>query len=219
MDCLLCYCKLYESNYRSHYEGVHKVDLTNLHFRKLFEPVSNAADKKCEYCGRQFSTHQEKKNHVFFSHYHRLPLQVGGSRTESRLNILWRGKIIDSSIHFEQHQNHYNFFVSDIVSVFLDVVYRNFVPKVNVKYKFQGFIELLNWKGMQNETYPTPSSWFTKVYRFKTFNRLVRQELKEDMQNKVINNGHSGSSWRFHRFQSLKVLVTPLKYAQNFFTS
>ena len=62
MDCLLCYRKLYESNYRSHYEGVHNVDLTNLHFRKLFELVSNAANnKKCEYCDRQFSTHQGKK--------------------------------------------------------------------------------------------------------------------------------------------------------------
>ena len=219
MDCLLCYHKLYDSNYRSHYESVHTVDLTNSHFRKLFEPVSNAADKKCEYCSRQFSTHQEKKNHVCFIHYHRLPLQVGGSRRASCLNILRRGEIIDFSINFEQYQNHYNFFAFDIVPVFLDVVYRNFVPKVNVKYKFQGFIELLNWKGIQNERYPTPSSWFTKVYRFKTFNRLVRQELKEDMQNKVINNGYSGSSWRFHRFQSLKVLVTPLKYAQNFLTS
>ena len=65
MDCLLYYRKLYESNYRSHYESVHNVDLTDPHFRKLFEPVSNAADKKCEYCSRQFSTHQEKKNHVF----------------------------------------------------------------------------------------------------------------------------------------------------------
>ena len=219
MDCLLCYHKLYDSNYRSHYESVHTVDLTNSHFRKLFELVSNAADKKCEYCSRQFSTHQEKKNHVCFIHYHRLPLQVGGSRRASCLNILRRGEIIDFSINFEQYQNHYNFFAFDIVPVFLDVVYRNFVPKVNVKYKFQGFIELLNSKGIQNERYPTPSSWFTKVYRFKTFNRLVRQELKEDMQNKVINNGYSGSSWRFHRFQSLKVLVTPLKYAQNFLTS
>ena len=211
---------MHELNYRSHYHGFHNVDLTNPHFIKLFESVSNAApDKKCEYCDRQFSTHQEKKNHVFVSLYRHLPLQVGGSRTASRLNILRRGEIIDFSINFEQHQNHYNVFTSDIVPVFLDVVYRNFVPKIDVKYKFQGFFELLNWKGIQNETYPTPSSWFTKVYHFKTFNRLVRQELKEDMQNKVINNGYSGSSWRFHRFQSLKVLVTPLKYAQNFLTS
>ena len=211
---------MHELNYRSHYHGFHNVDLTNPHFIKLFESVSNAApDKKCEYCDRQFSTHQEKKNHVFVSLYRHLPLQVGGSRTASRLNILRRGEIIDFSINFEQHQNHYNVFTSDIVPVFLDVAYRNFVPKIDVKYKFQGFFELLNWKGIQNETYPTPSSWFTKVYHFKTFNRLVRQELKEDMQNKAINNGYSGSSWRFHRFQSLKVLVTPLKYAQNFLTS
>ena len=100
MDCLLCYRKLYKSNYRSHDESVQNVDLTNPHFRKLFEPVSNAADKNCEYCSGQCSTHQEKKNHVFFSHYHHLPLQVGGSRTASRLNILRRGEIIDFSINF-----------------------------------------------------------------------------------------------------------------------
>ena len=78
----------------------------------------------------------KRKKIAFVSHYHRLPLQVGGSRTASRLNILRRGQIIDFSINFEQHQNHYNFFTSDIVPVFLDVIYRNFVPKINVKYKF-----------------------------------------------------------------------------------
>ena len=35
------------------------------------------------------------------------------------------------------------------------------------------------------------------------------------MQNRIINNGHSGSSWRFFRFQSLKVIVVPLKNAQD----
>ena len=135
------------------------------------------------------------------------------------MNILRRDKILEFSINFEQHRDQYNFFIGDIVPRFLDVVYRNFVPETNVQYKFHGFFELLNCKGVPNEAYPTPSSWFTKVYCFSTFNCFVRQEMKADMQNKVINNGHSGSSWHFFRFQSLKVIVTPLKYAQNFFST
>ena len=175
---------------------------------------------KCGYCGREFLTLDQKINHNFLHHYRRLPQQVGGSRrTAAHLNILRRDKILEFSINFEQHRDRYNFFASDIASRFLDVVYENFVPKANTQYKFHGFIELLNWKGIPNEAYPTPSSWFTKVYRFSTFNRFVRQEMREEMQNKIINNGHSASSWRLFRFQSLKVIVTPLKYAQNFFSS
>ena len=37
------------------------------------------------------------------------------------------------------------------------------------------------------------------------------------MQSKIINNGLSGSSWHFFRFESLKVIVVPLKFAQAFF--
>ena len=124
---------------------------------------------------------------------------------------------MEFSINFEQHRDQHNFFIDNIVPRFLDVVYRNFVSETNVQYKFHGFFELLNWKGVPDEAYPTPSSWFTKVHCFSTFNRFVRQEMKAEMQNNIINNGHSGSSWRFFRFQSLKVIVTPLKYAQNFF--
>ena len=102
---------------------------------------------------------------------------------------------------------------------FLDVVYRNFRPEVNTQYKFQGFCELLNWRRLQNENHPTPSSWLTRVYHFSTFNRFVRENIQEEMQKRIINNGHSGSSWRFFRYQTLKVLVTPIKYGQKLMRS
>ena len=140
-----------------------------------------------------------------------------GSGQRALLNILRRGKIVEFSINFEQHRDHYNFFDDDIVPRFLDVVHKNFVPEPNTKYKFHGFFEILNWRGLPNESHPTARSWFTNVYRFSHFNGFVRQKMKEQMQNKIINNGHSRSSWHFFRFESLKVIVASLKFAQDFF--
>ena len=178
MECLLCYFKLDEQTLRVHYEVVHNVDPTNPYFKNLFETVVDSADSKCGYCGREFLTLQEKINHIFLRYYCHLSLQVGGSgRTiTGHLNILRRDKILEFSINFDQHRDHYNFFVSDIVPRFLGVVYKNFIPETNTQYKFYGFFELLNWKSTPNEAYRTPSSWFTNVYRFSTFNRFVRQK-------------------------------------------
>ena len=219
MECLLCYFKSDEQTLRLHYEVVHNVDPTNPHFRNFVEPPADVANKKCGYCGREFLTVQEKKHHIFRFHYRRSPQQVGRSSRTGYLNILRRNKMLEFSINFKQHQDHYNFFVGDNVPRFLDVVYKNFVPETNSQYKFHGFVELLNWKGIPNEAFLTPSSWFTKVYHFSTFNRFVRQGMREEMQNKITNNRHGASSWRFFRFQSLKVIVTSLKFAQNFFSS
>ena len=56
---------------------------------------------------------------------------------------------------------------------FLDVVYQNFKPEPNIKYKFHGYFEILNWRSLQ-ETYPTSRAWFTHVYRFSHLNGFVR---------------------------------------------
>ena len=213
MECLLCYFKSDEQTLKAHYERVHRVDPTNLHFKNLFTADAN---KNCRYCGRVFADSNQKKKHVFLRHYRSPNLQqVGGSRN-TYLNILRRGKIIEFSINFEQHKNHYNFFNAQVVPRFLDVVYQNFKPEPNIKYKFHGYFEILNWRSLQ-ETYPTGRAWFTHVYRFSHFNGFVRQKMREEMQSKIINNGLSGSSWHFFRFESLKVIVVPLKFAQAFF--
>ena len=139
MECLLCYFGSDEQTLKTHYEVVHNVDPTNLHFRNLLESATDNADNKCRYCGRVFFTLQEKINHNFLHHYRRLPQQVGGSSRTTHLNILRRDKILEFSINFEQHRDHYNFFVGDIVPRFLDVVDRNFAPETNTQYKFHGF--------------------------------------------------------------------------------
>ena len=138
MECLLCYFKSDEQTLKAHYERVHRVDPTNLHFKKLFTADAN---KNCRYCGRVFADSNQKKNMFFLRHYRSPNLQqVGGSRN-TYLNILRRGNIIEFSINFEQHKNHYHFFNALVVPRFLGVVYQNFKPELNIKYKFHGILK------------------------------------------------------------------------------
>ena len=62
-------------------------------------------------------------------------------------------------------------------------------------------------------------SWFTNVYRFSHFNEFVRYKFEEEILKRIIQNGQTGSSWHFLRFQSLRVIVVPLKYALHFLES
>ena len=138
MECLLCYFKSDEQTLKAHYERVHRVDPTNLHFKNLFTADAN---KNCRYCGRVFADSNQKKKHVFLRHYRSPNLQqVGGSRN-TYLNILRRGKIIEFSINFEQHKNHYNFFNAQVVPRFLDVVYQNFNPNQTSSINFTDILK------------------------------------------------------------------------------
>ena len=150
MECLLgCFMSDVETS-KVYYEGVHNVDPTNFHFRKLFEScMCSVSDVKCTYCACTFINEMDRRKHSFLKHYNRPPQQFGGSRMQL-LNILRRDRVLDFSINFEQHRRDYNFLAGDIVPRFLDVVYRGFQPKMNTQYKFQGFCELLNWRGLQN---------------------------------------------------------------------
>ena len=52
--------------------------------------------------------------------------------------------------------------------------------------------------------------WSTEVYRGVYFNDFIFYCLKNDILNKVIINGMSGSSWRFCKFITLTVKVLNL---------
>ena len=57
---------------------------------------------------------------------------------------------------------------TDMVDVFLDIVYNTFKPKGNLSYKFQGYFEIIN---QQREPERTDKRvWITNVFRFKHFN-------------------------------------------------
>ena len=71
--------------------------------------------------------------------------QTGGSRNNvnASLNILRKSIITYYSINFDQHKSFYNFYSSDMVDDFLNVVYHTFKPSKNIKYKFQAYFELV----------------------------------------------------------------------------
>ena len=52
--------------------------------------------------------------------------------------------------------------------------------------------------------------WETDVYKAKYFNDFVFYGLRQNILNKVIVNGMSGSSWRFCRFVMLNVKILNL---------
>lgn len=208
---------------KEHYKKHHKVDPKNVHFQRLFERDNNYLnDLTCSICRLNFSSNTKKKNHMFLRHYLQSPRQqVGGAIVDSRhLNILHRGKIIYFSINYDQHKGFYELFSSDMVFDFLDNVYKAFKLLPNTKYKFHAFFELVNQQKIDNnqqlfDTRP----WFTNVYHFFHFNEFVRQQFNDEILKRIIQNGQTGSSWHFFRFQSLRVIVAPLKYAQNLLKS
>ena len=208
---------------KEHYKKHHKVDPKNVHFQRLFERDNNNLDGlTCSICRLNFSSNTKKKNHMFLRHYLQSPRQqVGGAIVDSRhLNILHRGKIIYFSINYDQHKGFSDFFSSDMVSDFLDNVYKAFKPLPNMKYKFHAFFELVNQQKIDNnQRLFDTRSWFTNVYRFFHFNEFVRQQFNDEILKRIIQNGQTGSSWHFFRFQSLRVIVAPLKYAQNLLKS
>ena len=153
MEFLLCYLKpkdslLFERRrcLKEHYKKHHKVDPKNVHFLKLFERDNNYLnDLTCSICRLNFSSNTKKKNHIFLRHYLQSPRQqVGGAIVDSRhLNILHRGKIIYFSINYDQHKGFYDFFSSDMVSDFLDNVYKAFKPLPNTNINFTLFLSWL----------------------------------------------------------------------------
>ena len=107
-----------------------------------------------------------------------------------------------------------------MVDDFLGVTYQTFTPLKNIDHKFQVYFEIMNQqRTSNNQNFLTDNrSWLTKVYRFKFFNDFLRNELKNEINKRIINNGLTGSSWYFKRFERLNVIVVPLTKGVCFLT-
>ena len=147
---------------------------------------------------------------MFLYHYN----QVGGARSDrgAPLNVLKRVHISYYSVNFRQPNSYYDFYRSDMVDVFLNAVHRIFTPQRNLTYKFQAYFEIVNQQRTPDNNFflTENKSWITNVFRFKYFNEFLRGELKNEVTMKIINNGLTGSSWFFKRFERLNVIVVPL---------
>ena len=207
MECLLCDFKFSTiDGAKIHHVVLHGVDENNPYFLDLFEP--NTLEKKCLKCRVKFDTCRMKRNHMFLFHYNK----IGGARqiaNDLPLKISKRGQITYYSVNFDQHKDYYDFYSTDMVDIFLDVVYRSFDSQ-NLTYKFQGYFEIINQQRGSEFNLTDKRVWLTNVYRFKYFNKFVRGEIKDEIIERVIVNGQSGSSWFFKRFNRLNIIVVPL---------
>ena len=129
------------------------------------------------------------------------------------LNINRRGPITYYSISFDQHKYFYNFFSSGQVETFLDSVYKVFHPKKECK--FQGYAEIINQQRGEI-ILEDKRVWLTNVHNSKFFNDFVQGEIKNEIIQRVVVKGMSGSSWLFKRFQRLTVIVVSAPDARRF---
>ena len=158
MQCLLCNFKFSSVNIgKKHYIDYHEVDESSPYFLDLFEP--DAVEKACLICSVKSSTCRLKKNHMFLYHYGK---QSGGSRqrlTDLPLNILKRGQI---TVNFDQHKDYYDFHSTDMIDVFLKMVYQAFRSRNHI-YKFQGYFEIINQQRGTEIILEDKRIWLTNV--------------------------------------------------------
>ena len=58
--------------------------------------------------------------------------------------------------------------------------------------------------------------WLANIHNSKFFNDFVRGEIKNEIIQRVVVKGMSGSSWLFKRFQRLTVIVVSAPDARRF---
>ena len=107
--------------------------------------------------------------------YHYSKKQSGGRLQRARdllLNILKRGAITYYSVNFDQHNDFYDFYSSDMVDVFLDNVHLAFNSQSHM-YKFQGYFEIINQQRGPENVLEDKRVSLTNVCCFKYFNNFV----------------------------------------------
>lgn len=144
---------------------------------------------------------------MFLCHY--CYEQIGGSRGNDQLplNILRRGPLTYYSISYNQHNNFYNFFSSEIIKVFLNSVYSKYKPEK--KNKIQGYFEIINQQRGDLVTVQDTRVWLTDTITAKYFNGYVKNEINNAILKRIIVNGQTGCSWFFKQFKKLTVIVSP----------
>ena len=219
MECLLCHFRSDVLKLKEYYQDYHLIDPKDEKILNLFKP-DYFEDDKCIECSIVFSNSRKKKNHMFLKHYKQ---QISGSKNNvnAPLSILRRDIITYYSVNFDQHKSFYNFYSSDMIKDFFNNVNHTFKPSKNIKYKFQVYFELVNQqRTSDNQIFLTNNrSFLTNVFRFNYSNEFVRAELKNEITKRIIQNGLTGSSWYFRRFDIVNVIVVPLTKESKFITS
>ena len=209
MKCLLC-SSSFDNNEEliDHYITYHKIDPNNRFFWKFFQSNKNCSVFcKCLKCDDFFTTSDFKIKHDFLNHYN------GGYNDlfeDKPVHVEKNANLLKFEITVNEHGDYYDFENSEeVANNFLTNVRSRFKPSNLKLIKYSTGIENIQQSAIENlRPILNTRYWTTDVCKATYFNDFVLYGLRQNILSKVIVNGMSGSSWKFHRFVmiSLKVL-------------
>ena len=209
MKCLLCnFQSKNKSEIENHYINFHNVDKKNKYFKKLLTDKNDVfVGERCMKCSEFIPTAEYKKSHNFLKHY-RDGKNLAHSEEKS-ISIVEIGSSIKKyEIRFSEHSSFYNFFNSEkVVDDFLSNVRRK-IKRTNEYFLIRCGFSIEHFQPVldnYNEPLKNTRYWSTEPIETKSFNDFVYFNIRESILKRVINNGLTGSSWRFNRFVYINI--------------
>ena len=208
MKCLLC--KFNSKNkleVEKYYINFHNVDKENNYFKKLLKENNDVfVGERCSKCNEFIPTAEYRKSHNFLKHY------KDGKELKKKkkpISIVEIGNNIRKyEIKYSEHSSYYDFFNSEkVVDDFLSNVRRK-IKRTNEYFLIRCGFSIENFQPVL-DSYSEPLKdtryWSTDPIETKSFNDFVYFSVRESVLKRVINNGLTGSSWRFNRFVYINI--------------
>ena len=208
MKCLLC--KFNSKNkleLENHYINFHNVDKENNYFKKLLKENNDVfVGERCSKCDEFIPTAEYKKSHNFLKRYKDGKELISDEKPISIVEI--GNNIRKYEIKYSEHSSYYDFFNSEkVVDDFLSNVRRK-IKRRNEYFLIRSGFSIENFQPVldsYNEPLKDTRYWSTDPIETKSFNDFVYFNVRESILKRVINNGLTGSSWRFNRFVYINI--------------
>ena len=208
MKCLLC--KFNSKNkleLENHYINFHNVDKENNYFKKLLKENNDVfVGERCSKCDEFIPTAEYKKSHNFLKHYKDGKELISDEKPISIVEI--GNNIRKYEIKYSEHSSYYDFFNSEkVVDDFLSNV-RIKIKRTNEYFLIRSGFSIETFQPVldsYNEPLKDTRYWSTNPIETKSFNDFVYFNVRESILKRVINNGLTGSSWRFNRFVYINI--------------
>ena len=208
MNCLLCKFKSKnKSEIENHYLNFHNVDKENYYFKKLLTKKNDVfVGERCLKCNQFIPTTEYRRSHNFLKHYKD---EKELASEEKPISIVEIGNNIKKyEIKYSEHPSFYDFFNSEkVVDDFLSNV-RKKIKRTNDYFLIRCGFSIENFQPvLDSYTEPLKDTryWSTEPIETKSFNDFVYFNVRESILKRVINNGLTGSSWRFNRFVYINI--------------
>ena len=195
MKCLLCFSSFdKDEELIEHYITYHKIDPNNGFFQKLFQSDKNCSVfRKCLKCDDFLTISDFKIKHDFLKHYNK---GYHDLFEDKRFDVEKTANLLKFKMTVNKHGDYYDFENSgEVVDDFLKNACSRFKPSGLKLIKCLFVIENIQQSAFENlRPILNTRYWTTDVYRASYFNEFVFYGLRQNVLNKVIVNGMSGSS-------------------------